>query len=358
MLRHVTVVSAARLCEELMAALRGEVDHGSGVCRDDTEGFHTGSSGGPLGSSDSGDEVVTVTSNLGDSGSVDEAAAGDACGEGPACRAVTPEAFILLGIAHLMSLEDFPHDIACGSEEEVAWLPAPPFPLCGTSWGAVCEEQKAEQETEAKAAEEEITATEDLDRESVASGDDEQLENVDLSGEGYTCEEWQAWHELRLSRVAAAGVGDSFGASAGEFPCENQFATEDLDESVASWEEEQLEIVGLYGQGYTSEEWEAWEELRLCSRHGSKCGGRLADAATEVATAVATAAKLEEAAESDQAGAKWLSMCTTARALPSGVQALLVEQMRELLPPAVWLQIELTARAMDDEEAAAAASSG
>jgi hypothetical protein len=71
-------------------------------------------------------------------------------------------------------------------------------------------------------------------------------------------------------------------------------------------------------------------------------------AAVETPLPQMSAVKLKEAADLDQDGAKWLAMCTAARALPGGAQALFVDKMRELLPPVVWQRIELTARAMDD----------
>jgi hypothetical protein len=48
MLRHVSVISAERLSEELTAALRGEDESGCGVCIGDSEGRHADSGDGPL----------------------------------------------------------------------------------------------------------------------------------------------------------------------------------------------------------------------------------------------------------------------------------------------------------------------
>jgi len=257
-----------------------------------------------------------------------------------------------------------------------------------------------------------------------------EIATVDVFVDGYTIEEWQAWHEQRLSSrhgyegggrieeaaveeataVATAAVLEEATAVAGmsaaaapsieaaafqaavkaSLPQESAVKWDEAadwdQESVASWEVEQMEIVDLYGEGYTREEWQAWHELRLSSRHDLDGGGRIEEAAAEEAAAVATAAvleeatavagrstaaapsieaaatlaaveaplpqmsavKLEEAADLDQDGAKWLAMCTAARALPGGAQALFVDKMRELLPPLVWQRIELTARAMDD----------
>mmetsp|Transcript_82609 Transcript_82609/g.266418 ORF Transcript_82609/g.266418 Transcript_82609/m.266418 type:complete len:597 (-) Transcript_82609:70-1860(-) len=170
----------------------------------------------------------------------------------------------------------------------------------------------------------------------------------------YSAGEWQEWHEQRLSQEAAAAVE---GAVA---PME-EAASGGVSAAESPEVDAQFAIVDVSVDGYTMEEWQAWQEQRLNSRRSSDGGGRIEEAAAEEATAEepywqkdAAAMALSAEAAAEQAFADALAVAAAEEATDEAEEATVVA------PKHSWHEQRLIWRRSSDgggrsEEAAAVA---